>query len=331
MERSGVIQDCGLRTILITGGCGFIGINLVKYLAGRGYEIRILDNLSAGKEENVKILQSQNPRLLNVDLIIGDVRNQKVASQAVKGMDAVVHLAAHTSVVESLGNPKEDWDINVNGSLNLLEACRQNGVAKFVFASSNAAVGEQTPPIDELKMPKPLSPYGASKLAAEALCCSYYHSFGLKTVSLRFANCYGPYSDHKASVVSRFIKWAKEEKPLMIYGDGNQTRDFVHVDDVCQAIYLALTVTQQNKMTPGSRSPADDLYGGVFQIGTGIQTSINGLAELMKEMAGNKIRIIHEAERRGEIRRNYSDITKARTVLGFEPKIKLREGLYDLL
>jgi len=337
MAYSKSAQNSQVETILITGGCGFIGTNLVKYLSERGFKVRILDNLSTGKEENLRKLQSQDSRFSTVDLIIGDIRNRGEVSQAVKGVDAVVHLAAHTSVVASLENPKQDWDVNVNGTLNLLEACRQNGVAKFIFASSNAAVGEQTPPIDEMKITKPLSPYGAYKLAGEALCSSYYHSFGLKTVSLRFANCYGPYSDHKTSVVSRFIKWAKEEKPLMIYGDGNQTRDFVHVDDVCQAIYLALTAAQQTKMALGSQSVADepqlstiDLYGGVFQIGIGIETSINELAELIKEMSGNKIQITHESERKGEIKRNYSDISKARRVLGFEPGIKLREGLDDL-
>lgn len=330
MEYSMSTQDSRLETVLITGGCGFIGTNLVKYLADRGYQIRILDNLSTGKEENLRQLQSQDSRLFTGELTIGDIRNRGEVSETVKGVDAVVYLAAHTSVAESLENPEEDWDVNVNGTLNLLEACRQNGVVEFIFASSNAAVGEQTPPIDEMKVPQPLSPYGASKLASEALCSAYYYSFGLKTVSLRFANCYGPYSDHKASVVSRFIKWAKEEKPLMIYGDGNQTRDFVHVEDVCQAIYFVLTATQQTKMTPGSRSPADDLYGGVFQIGAGIETSINKLAELIKQMAESKLKIIHEAERKGEIRRNYSDITKARRALGFKPKIELREGLDDL-
>lgn len=318
MEYSKSIQDFGLKSILITGGCGFIGTNLTRYLADKGYRIRILDNLSTGKKEYLDALNlSEAPELL-----IEDIRNEEAAEKAVESMDAVVHLAAHTSVVDSLENPKETWDINVVGTLNLLEACRQNGVAKFIFASSNAVVGEQPPPIDESKIPKPSSPYGASKLAVEALCSAYYHSFGLKTISLRFANCYGPYCDHISSVTTRFMRWTKEGKPLIIYGDGNQTRDFVHVDDVCQAIYLSLTIPDSGLSTPD--------YGEVFQIASGIETSINELAEMIKEMAGNKPQIIYEAERKGEIRRNYSDITKARRVLGFEPKIKLREGLKEL-
>jgi len=322
MAQSERNQDSQDKILLITGGCGFIGTNLVKYLADRGYQIRVLDNLSTGKEENLRKFRRQDRGPSAVDLRVGDIRDRGEVSKAVKGTDAVVHLAAHTSVTDSLENPREDWEVNVNGTFNLLEACRQNGVTKFVFASSNAVVGEQAPPIDELKIPKPLSPYGASKLAGEALCSAYHHSFGLKTISLRFANCYGPYADDKTSVIPRFIKWAKEEKPLIIYGDGNQTRDFVHVNDVCQAIYLALTAAQPSTM---------ELYGSVFQIGTGTEVSINELAELIKEMAGNKIQISYEPERKGEIKRNYSDITKARTVLNFEPKVKLREGLHDLL
>lgn len=317
MKYTKSTQDGQIGTILITGGCGFIGTNLVKYLAGRGYGIRVLDNLSTGKPERLKKVQSQYSPPLTVDLIIGDIRDRDLVSQAVEGMDAVVHLAAHTSVTESLENPKEDWDINVNGTINLLEACWRAGILKFILASSGAVLGEQTPPIDELKMPEPLSPYGASKLAAEILCGSYYHSFGLKTVSLRFANVYGPYSEEKSSIIPKMIKWAREETPIIIYGDGNQTRDFIHADDICQAIYLALTT-------------AVDEYGNVFQIGTAIETSINELVELVKEIAGNKLQVIHEAERKGEIKRNYFDITKARRVLGFEPKFKLGEGLQEL-
>lgn len=306
-----------LRTVLITGGCGFIGINLIKYLADKGCQIRVLDNLSTGSEENLRQLKRQDARLNTVNLIIGDVRNRDEVNQAVRGADAVVHLAAHTSVVESLEKPEEAWVINVNGTINLLEACRRNKVDRFVLASSNAVVGEQPPPIDESKIPQPLSPYGASKLAGEALCSSYYHSFGLKTVALRFANCYGPYAEHKTSVISKFLKLAEERQPVIIYGDGGQTRDFVHAADICQAVYLALTVDL-------------DSYGGVFQIATSIETSVNQLVKLIEGATGSKLQIIYEAERKGEIRRNYSDITKARKQLGFEPKRELGEGLREL-
>lgn len=312
------------KTVLITGGCGFIGINLVKHLTNKDYPLRILDNLSTGKEENLRKLQIQYRQPLNIDLIVGDIREQEVVNQAVKGADAVVHLAAHTDVVESIENPKKDWDINVNGTLNLLETCRQNGVERFIFASSNAVLGEQPPPIDELKIPRPLSPYGASKLAGEALCSSYCHSLGLKAISLRFANCYGPYSEHKTSVVSRFMECARDGTSFTIYGDGNQTRDFIHVDDICQAIYLTLTAQQ----TQGTRQTFTG--GEVFQIATGVETSINSLAKLIRGIVGRELPIIHEPERKGEIKRNYANISKAKAMLGFKPKVELRAGLSNL-
>lgn len=297
--------------VLITGGCGFIGTNLVKFLSEKGFTVTILDNLSVGRKDYIETLSLPNPP----QVVIGDIRNKKAMNQAVSGIEAVVHLAAHTSVVESLENPREDWDINVNGTLNLLEACRQNGVGRFIFASSNAVVGEQEPPIDETKVPQPLSPYGASKLAGEALCSSYYHSFGLRTISLRFANCYGPYSDHKTSVVSKFLRCAKEGRPLVIYGDGNQTRDFVHVEDVCHAICLALTAQD------------DSVFGGVFQVASGKETAINRLVEIIKAVTDSDFQIDYKPERAGEIKRNYSDISKAKRELGFEPKTKLEKGL----
>ena len=306
-------QDSALKTILITGGCGFIGTNLAEYLSGKGYRVRILDNLSSSSQVWTV---NPPPTQQTAELIIGDIRDKDMVNQALKGVDAVVHLAAHTSVVGSLENPEENWDININGTLNLLEACRQNRADKFIFASSNAAVGEQTPPIDERAIPRPLSPYGASKLAGEALCSAYYHSFGLKTISLRFANCYGPYSDHKSSVIARFMGWAREGKPLIIYGDGNQTRDFIHIVDVCQAIYLSLMTL--------------DFYSEVFQIASGVETTINELAEMIEEVTGNKLQIIHQMERKAEIRRNYADVSKARAFLGFQPKVELREGLKRL-
>ncbi|MFW6105662.1 MAG: NAD-dependent epimerase/dehydratase family protein, partial [Chloroflexota bacterium] len=278
----------------------------------------------------------------------------------------VVHLAAHTSVVASLEKPEEAWDINVNGTLNLLEACRRNGVDRFIFASSNAVVGEEDPPIDETKIPRPLSPYGASKLAGEALCSTYYHSFGVKTVALRFSNCYGPHAEHKPSVIAKFIDWARKGEPLVIYGDGSQTRDFVHVADICQAIDLALTAdsrpatadtqqTQSTQSTQGTQptqgtqqtqqTQQTPVWGEVFQIASGVETSINQLVELIKELAANyrlspnysalsttdyRLPTIYEPKRKGEIERNYSDITKARKLLGFEPRVKLVEGLREL-
>jgi len=299
--------------ILITGGCGFVGVNLVKYLSGKDYTITILDNLSTGQKESIEKLGLDKAP----DIIIDDIRNEDAVARALKGMDTVIHLAAQTSVVESVENPRESWDINVTGTVNLLEACRENNVERFVFASSNAVAGEQIPPIDEKMIPQPLSPYGASKLTGEALCSAYYHSFGLRTTALRFANLYGPYSDHKTSVIAKFIEWIRAETPFTVFGDGNQTRDFVHVDDISQAIQLSLE-SQKSQ-------------GEVFQIASGKETSINDLVGILSEAVEKQLQVSYKPGRKGEIIRNYSDINKARKMLGFEPKIELKEGLKRLL
>ena len=314
-------NDSRLPAVLVTGGCGFIGANLARHLSGKGYRIKVLDNLSAGNKEN---LLAAGCRLPTADLVVGDIRDRAVVEKAMNGIDAVVHLAAHTSVVESLDNPEENWDINVNGTITLLEACRLKGAQAFIFASSNAVLGEQPPPVDETKVPNPLSPYGASKLAGEALCSAYYHSFGLKTVCLRFANCYGPYSQHTTGVITKFIDWAKQGNPLVIYGDGHQTRDFIHADDICQAVHLCLTAADRRPPT------AESIAGEVFQIASGVETSINELAYTVKEIARSDSRILYEPERKGEIRNNCCDIGKAKAKLGFEPKIRLEDGLRAL-
>jgi len=302
--------------VLITGGCGFVGTNLAWYLANRGYTIRVLDDLSTAFPSWISNEAHHDSKLPTVDLIKGDVRDREAVDKAVAGMDAIIHLAASTSVIESLNNPEAMWEINVGGTFNLLESCRNQGVEKFIFASSNAVAGEQIPPINEKKIPQPLSPYGASKLTGEALCSAYWHSFGIKTFPLRFSNLYGPFSDHKTSVIALFLQRIRERKPLTIYGDGDQTRDFVHVDDVCQAIHLSLK----------SGGP----FGEVFQIASGKETSVNDLISQLKKVTGSDFDTVYKPKRIGEIRRNYSDISKAKKMMGFEPEIEFGEGLKGL-
>ena len=305
--------------LLITGGCGFIGANLCEYLLSKGgFELRVLDNLSIGRQEYLERVQRRTGG--KVELIRGDVRDREIVDGAVKWADAVVHLAAKTSVVDSLRAPEEVFQVNVMGTLNLLEACRKHGIERFVFASSNAAVGEQPSPIHEKKVPAPISPYGASKLAAEALCSAYFGSYGIKAIALRFANVYGPYSDHKASVVPLFIQWIREGNPLVIYGDGKQTRDFVYVEDVCQAVKLALVYEPQH--------PAEL----VFQIGSGTETSLLQLVDHLRRIAQESgfqfPQPKFEPARPGEIRRNFSDIRRAQERLGYRPGVPLEEGLH---
>ena len=312
---------------LITGGCGFIGVNLIRQLLSKdASRVRVVDNLSVGKREDLGLVSEfsevkpgeiHNLPSERLQLVVGDIRDEKFAQAACSGIEAVIHLAANTGVIPSIENPRADCMANVIGTFNYLDASRMNGVKRFVLASSGAPLGEQVPPIHEEMVPHPISPYGASKLCGEAYCSAYYGSFGLETVALRFGNVYGPYSSHKGSVVAKFIKHILAREPLTIYGDGNQTRDFVFVEDLAAAILAALE-------KPG-------IGGHVFQIATHKEHTVAEVAEELNSLArrhlGRKSRIVFEKERKGEVRRNYSDIGKARRMLGFEPKHDLKQGL----
>jgi UDP-glucose 4-epimerase len=322
-------QEPRAKNILITGGAGFIGSNLVKYLLDRGdYNITVYDNFSTGSKDNLDRAINDSKQKGTVKIINGNILDFDKISEATKKQDAVVHLAAHTRVLESLENPKNNININTKGTFNVLEAARKNKVDKFIFASSNAAVGEQIPPINEKMIPKPLSPYGASKLFGEALCSAYYNSYGIKTAALRFANAYGPYSEHKTSVIAKFIKRLRKGKSLEIYGDGNQTRDFIHASDIAQAIYLCLSYNRSPNTD--NRTPITEPWREVFQVATGIETKIIDLANMMKDLMQGKEDLEFTEERKGEIKENYSDITKIKKALGFKPKINLKDGLEGL-
>ena len=300
---------------MITGGCGLIGANLVSYILNRtSAKITVLDNLSKGNKGSIEGLDAE--------LIVGDVRNKDVVDQVTEGKDTVIHLAAQTSVIDSIEDPFKDACVNIEGSLNLLQASVRHGVQRFVFASSAAPLGEQAPPMHEDMVPRPISPYGASKLSVEAYCSAFYGSFDLRTVCLRFSNVYGPGSLNKESVVALFFKRMLEGKPLIIYGDGNQTRDLIYVNDICKAIYVAFDLEDGGP---------DKHFGEVYQVGTGIETSINQLADMIKRLVerttDRKVDIRYVPERKGEIKRNYSRVDKFKKVTGFEPEYSLEKGL----
>ena len=299
------------NSVLVTGGAGFIGANLVRMLLDHGYHVTVLDNLSTGQREYLEGLP--------IEFIEGDILDAGLVNRVVPGHDGMVHLAAQTGVPGSLADPRRDCEVNVIGTLNLLEACRRadaplnsQSAIRFVFASSNAPLGRQSPPATEDKAPLPISPYGASKLAGEGYCLAYHGSWGLGTVALRFANVYGPYSAHKDSVVARFFKDIAARGSITIDGDGHQTRDFIYVDDLCRAILLALE---------------SEVAGEVFQVATGVETSIIELAAWVQETVGQGVRMHHGPPRRGDIRKNYSTIEKVRRVLGWEPEVNLDVGL----
>jgi UDP-glucose 4-epimerase len=235
----------------------------------------------------------------------------------VTGADVVVHLAANTGVQPSIANPLRDCQTNVIGILNCLEAARHGGVRRFVFASSGAPIGLCEPPITETSAPRPASPYGASKLAGEAYCCAYTSSFGLPTVALRFSNVYGPYAWRKGSVVAKFIKTAMAGGELVVNGDGSQTRDFIFVDDLTDAIMVAAT--------------REGVDGELFQVSTGIETSISGLLELLRPkllaIGVPAVRTRYGERISGDVLRNYADPSKARRMLGWSPRHALSDGL----
>ena len=295
-----------MKTYLITGGCGFIGVNLISRLTSRATEIRVLDNLSMGVHDDIKPFA--------VDFHEGDIRDQSKLAEVCRGVDVVVHLAAHTRVIDSISQPQLNFEINALGTLNVLEACRLTQVKKVVFASTGGAIlGEQEPPVHEGMVPKPVSPYGASKLAGEGYCSAYSGSYGLNTVALRFSNVYGPHSYRKGSVIAQYFKNLIHGEPLVIYGDGYQTRDFVYVDDLVDAIVLADSI---------------DAPGQVFQIASGRETSVLDLLVAIRRVVPNlDFEVRHQPTRTGEIIRNYASITKARRLLGFDPKTSLSAGL----
>lgn len=300
-----------MRSYLVTGGCGFIGVNLVSRLVARGGRVRVFDNLSLGKREHVEPY--------GAEVLVGDVRDPAAVARAVEGMDAVIHLAAHTRVIDSISDPQLNFDVNAAGTLNVLQASRDAGVKSFIFASTGGAIlGEQEPPVHEEMVPRPISPYGASKLAGEGYCSAFYGSFGLETIALRFSNVYGPHSYHKGSVVAHFIKQVLQGEPLVIYGDGEQTRDFLYVEDLADAI---------SSCAAGEPNAA---AGQVFQMGSGQETTVNEIASVIRKLGakdGLNSAISYQPARKGEISRNYGDIGKARRALGYSPRTGLDEGI----
>ena len=253
----------------------------------------------------------------NVELIAGDILDETLAFKVTKNADVIIHLAANTGVGPSVENPRADLMANVVGTFNYLEAGRVNGVRKFVFASSGAPAGEVEPPIHEELPPHPVSPYGASKLAGEGYCSAYHKSFDLQTVILRFGNVYGPGSKRKSSIVAKFIRQAIDKETLEIYGDGTQTRDFIYIDDLIKALNLAVI--------------KENIGGETFQIASNQETTVGGitniLVQILQENGILDINVINGEVRLGDVKRNYSDTSKAKRLLGWQPVMSQKEGL----
>ena len=292
--------------VLITGGAGFIGTNLVARLNSLpDIEVRIFDNEALGRRERLDAFKGE--------FMYGDINDKEALNRALDGVDAVVHLAAQTRVTDSIADPALNFLVNVNGTFNLLEAMRARGIKRLVNASTGGAtLGEVEPPVHEDMAPQPLAPYGAGKLSGEAYCSAYAGSYGLSSLSLRFSNVYGPRSFHKGSVIAAFFKQILREESLIVYGDGSAIRDFVFVDDICDGIIRSLSVG----------------ITGVIQLGSGKPVTLNSLIDEMRRVTNPRpIAVRHAPARQGEIHATWCDITKARRVLGFEPVTSLADGL----
>ena len=311
---------------IITGGCGFLGIALINKLLKLGVtNIRIIDNLSVGSKNDLK--NSCNFREINfseitaspngLELIVGDILDPDLAVNVTKGCNIIAHLAANTGVQVSVKDPRADMLVNVIGTFNYLEAARINKVSKFIFASSGAPVGEVEPPIHEEIVPHPISPYGASKLSGEGYCSVYNKTYGIETIILRFSNVYGPGSLNKSSVVAKFIQNALSDQLLEIYGDGTQTRDFIYIDDLIDAVI--------------SSSKSSKIGGETFQIANNHETTITEIKNLvLKELSNydiNNVQVKNVSIKPGDVKRNYSTTNKAKLYLAWEPKVQLKEGI----
>ncbi|MGB7731861.1 MAG: SDR family oxidoreductase [Candidatus Acidiferrum sp.] len=297
---------------LVTGGAGFIGSNTVDELVRRGHSVVVLDDLSAGKEENLTEIRAK------ITFVKGSITDIEAVQKAMHQAEYVIHLAARTSVPRSVKDPLETNRINVEGTLNVLVAARDNKVKRIVFAASSSAYGETaTLPKTEAMQPQPISPYGVSKYVGELYAQTFGRCYGLENVCVRYFNIFGPRQDPDSpysGVLSRFALAFLEDQQPVIYGDGEQTRDFTFVENAVQANLLACEA-------PSSAS------GGVFNVGTGARISLNQTLELLRRISGKKLQAKYEPPRDGDIRDSQADVTKAREYLGYDPTVMFEEGL----
>jgi len=295
------------RRVLVTGGAGFVGATLVRRLVGGGHTVRVLDNFSTGDASYLTGVDAE--------LVEGDIRDAEALDATLAGMDAIIHLAAAGSVVMSVQDPVTNFDVNVVGTFQVLDAARRAGVERTVQASTGGAlIGDATPPVSELSLPKPISPYGASKLAGEGYAYAFAKAYGLRTVALRFANVYGPWSARKQGAMTLFFRAIHAGEPLVIYGDGSSSRDYTHVDDIARALELAL-----ERDVPG---------GTVLHIASGVETTVAELARLCSEAAGVPDHPVeYRPKRAGEVNRNFAAYDLAEQMLGYRPSIDREAGI----
>ena len=299
------------KRALVTGGAGFIGSHLVEMLVSEGCKVTVLDNLSSGNYSNLKHIEDQ------ISFCEDDIRNQKALNMAIADCEVVFHLAAIVSVPQTIDDPIDAALVNDMGTLLIFEAARQQKVRRVVFASSCAVYGDDMRlPKQEDMTPKPQSPYAVQKLTSEYYARVFYELYDLETVALRFFNVYGPRQDPSSpysGVISIFMTKALQHAPAVIYGDGNQSRDFIYVQDVARANLLA--------------AAAPEVSGQVINIGSGISVNINQLWEAIYKLSGKNLKPEYAPKRPGDIVKSVAAIDSAKTRLGFEPETSFEEGL----
>jgi nucleoside-diphosphate-sugar epimerase len=296
---------------LVTGGAGFIGSNIAKRLVEKGYFVRIIDNFATGQRSNLESISN------DIELVEGDIRDFWTVAKATKGIDYILHQAALPSVPRSIDNPLTTTEVNINGTLNLLEAARFNNVQRLVYASSSSVYGDSpVMPKEESMKPMPKSPYAITKLAGEEYCINFFHLYGLETVAIRYFNVFGPqqnpFSQYSA-VIPKFINLLKAGKAPTIHGDGETSRDFTYIDNVVNANLLAC---EKKKAT-----------GHVINIACNKAFTLNDLADKLNKILGTNLEPIHGPEKLGDVKHSLADITKAKEILGYKPEIDFDAGL----
>ena len=296
---------------LVTGGAGFIGSNIVKGLVENGYQVRVLDNFATGQRSNIE------PFLKDLELIEGDVRDFWTVVKATKSIDYILHQAALPSVPRSIDNPLTTTEVNVNGTLNILEAARFNNVQRIVYASSSSIYGDslEMPQNEDMK-PLPKSPYAITKLAGEEYCMSFYHLYGLETVALRYFNVFGPrqnpFSQYSA-VIPKFINMLNNGQSPTIWGDGTTSRDFTYIDNVVSANMLAW----EKKAAAGN----------IINIACNKAYTLKQLVEKLNVIMGTDKKPTYGPEKLGDIKQSLADIKKANDLIGYEPSVDFEQGL----
>ena len=306
--------------VLITGGAGFIGVNLIEYLLEKtDWEINVLDNFSTSDDGMLEQVIGDSKRVIVHE---GDIREKADVLKAIDGCDYVISLAAQAGVLPSVEDPIFDMELNIKGLINVLSSAVEVGAKKVVHASSNALLGEAELPLSETTLPQPLAPYGASKLAGEGYLSAWAASYGLNTVALRFSSVYGPKSIHKGSAIAKFIKQIMDGDQVEIWGDGSQTRDLVYVRDIAKALYLSLVTDLPNKYE-------------MIHIGTGTEITIEEVFDTIYQKfldRGYEPKpALHTDWKPGEIRQNWSSIEKAKKVLGFNPENSFEENIEETI